>query len=1053
MSDKIKVLKGSKGGGGSPPTPTQTPDNLRSKDTLEIILGISEGPIFGLEDGAKSFFIGDTALQNQNDEFNFKSFQLDIFSGEDDPEPVVPVLEGTANNQSVNLQLASGVPVVRQTQSGDIDYIEVRLNFQRLMKSNNNGTFNASITFRIEYKAVSDPTWIKFYDQDITLSGKTTSSYAKEFRQSVDRIGEPYEIRVTKVSGENTTSYFADLTWESYQEVIAQQPTYPNTAIAHMVGEASDQFSSIPDFKGVYKGLIVKVPSNYNPLTKVYSGVWDGSFQSAWTDNPAWILYDYVMNDRYGMRSYYPEVNLDKYDVYEAAQWCDEQVDDGAGGTHARYTFNSYITEPRSGKEMARYIAGAFNATFFDDLNGKAYLRVDKDETAAHLFTPENVYDNGFEYSYVDIGTRYNDITVTFRNPDLDWEVDRRRVFDQDLIDKNGRIPHDFVAVGCINTREALRRATHKLITANTETCIVNFTTNRLGQFVNVFDTILVADPDMGYSITGRIADVAGDGLSVTLRDTIYIEAGVSYDIDFVLSNGDLFKTSLITSHPSGYVTTLSLASALPIADLPDKTTFSLNNSVNVGLPRPFRVLSVDEDDGSPDKYTIQAININRNKWYDADNLTDSGTIDYAVLPSPFDPPGPTSVDFEEVYVKDLKQFHITVSPVFPRAQYKYYMNDHSFEVWSRETGSGDAFVKREVLFGDTLVDHPAGQFDFKVLGKSYLGGTTRLEAAPTYIFDVTNPEDPPADIDFIKINEKEVYWGYDNPPDDFKGFLVRYHNQAGRTTWDDAAKPHQGTISQTAFYTNLIPPSARVIMVRAVDDFGVTSLNSAIIFRDQGAVEFRNVVEEHEFHPTFVGTKDGCTVISNELVADDSGGQMYSDNPVISMYDGGDMYESSYNQMIYYPTFTASAAGTLTMVLDADDNGYQIDIREVGETNWSQIPTGFEITAGDYELRITIFGGPNRGIIRELTAVIDVEDIEETLQDVIAPASAFRLNLAKTYSTIKTVSVIIQNDGSSTAVTYRVKDKDVALGPEIELLDASGTITSGTIDVIIKGY
>jgi len=1053
MVETTSVLKGSKGGGSSAPQITQTPDNLRSKDTLEIILGICEGPIYGLEDGAKSFLIGDTKLQNENGLYNFNAFDLRILEGEDDPQEVVPALGGTASNQAVNLELSSDVGVVRQTTSGQIDYIEVRLAFNRLMKSTDKGTFNASVKFRIEYKPVSSNSWTKVYGDDITISGKTTSTYAKEIRQAVERINEPYEIRVTKLSSENTTSYFADMTWESYQEIIQQRPSYPNTAIAHLVGEASDQFSSIPNFKGIYKGLLVKVPSNYDPITRLYLGIWDGTFNVAWTDNPAWILYDFIMNDRYGIKSYYSDINLDKYDVYEAGVWCDEMVPDGKGGTQPRYTFNSYITEPRSGKELAKYIAGSFNATFFDDLNGKAYLRVDKDDSANHIFQPENTFDGGFEYSYVDVSTRYNDITVTFRNPDLDWVVDRRRVFDQELIDKNGRIPLDFVAVGCIDEHEAIRRTQHKLITANTEVCLVNFTTNRLGQFVNVFDTILVADPDMGYSVTGRIDSVSGDGLTINLRDQVYIELGVEYDLQIVQSDGAMVTIPVSSSQASGYTNEITLAGALNLSLIPENTTFSLQNSVNVGLPRPFRVLSVEEDDGHPDKYKISGININRNKWYDADNVTNSGTIQYAVLPNPFDPLGPTTVGLEEKYVKDLKQYHITISPTFPREQYKYYTNDHSFEVWSREKDSGDAFVKRQVLYGDTLVDHPAGTYDFKILGKSYLGSTTRLEAAPTYVFQVTNPADPPADVEWVKINEREVYWGYDTPPTDFAGFKVRYHNQAGRTTWFDAARPHEGILTQTSFYTNLIPPSARTILVKAVDDFGIESVNSAIIYRDAGQVSLRNVVEQFDFHTVFNGTKSGCAVVDDELVATDTGGLMYSDNPVTAMYSGGQFYSASYNSMVYYPVMNVTGNGSLTIDIDSDNNGYQIDLRETGETNWSQVPNNLDVEAGNYELRVTLFGGANRGIIRTLSAIVDVADIEETLNDVTIPATAFRITPTKQYSTIKTVSVIIQNDGSSTAVFPRVIDKDALLGPEIELLDINGAVTSGLVDVVIKGF
>lgn len=1054
-------LTGEKGGGGSsPPPPKQTPDTLRSEDTVEVLLGICEGPIFGLENGDKSFFVGDTQLQNQNGDYNFQTFKVDFFPGEEDAQEVEPVLGGESTNNAVNLQLGSQTPVIRQTQSGDIDFIDVRLAFSRLLYvRSNGGTKENTVQLRIEYKPLSSGTWTKAYNEDLSITGKTTSTYVKEIRISVDRISEPYEIRVTKLSAENTTNFIADVAWESYQATLQENKAYDYTAIMHIVAKATDQFSSIPQWSGVYKGLLVKIPSNYNPETRVYTGTWDGTFQIAWTDNPAWCLYDFIMDDRYGIRNYYPDIVLDKYDAYDAGQWCDEMVSDGAGGEQPRYTFNSYISEARSGPELARYMAGAFNAVFFDDLDGKAYLRVDKEEDAVQIFTKENVYDGEFEYSYTDITTRYNDITVTFRNPNLNWEEDRRRVHDDTLIAKNGRIPLDFIAVGCIDDHEAVRRAYYKLLTSNTETCMVKFRTNRLGQFLNVFDTILIADPDQGYGLSGRIQSMNDDRDVLTIGRPLYLEAGVLYDITVELNDGSTVVTNIINTE-KGYTTTLELAAALPENTVPDKAVFTLEHQDYVGAPRPFRITKVEEIDGNPDDFLVEAININRNKWDDADNLEDSGTISYSVLPSVFDPPGPTDVSFEEVYVRDDKAFHISVSPVFDRGAYKYYKNDHSFEVWSRLKGSTDNFVQQPLYFGDTLINHPAGLYEFKILGKSYLGTTTRLDAAPIYEFEVTNPLDPPEDVTWVKINNREVYWGYDNPPDDFAGFVVKYHNKEQRDTWDDAINAHEGIITKTSFYTNLIPPSARVIMVKAIDDFGVESSNAAVIYRPLGDVSAVNVVEEFKFHdpsPIWDGTLVGCSVDEGYLKADDTGELMYSGVPTALMYDGGNFYTATYLEMQFYAEFTVTSTGEMVVEIDFDGSGYELNIREVTSevVPWQPVPERLEMTPGTYEIQLRVFGGPVRGIVRELSLIIDADDIEEDIQDVIIPSGGqIRVPITKNYSTIKIVSAIIQDTGGDDPVGYRLLDKDPTNGPLLEFIDSDGNpVDSGTFDATIKGY
>lgn len=1052
----VDVIKGGKGGGSSS-SATQTPDNLRSVDTVEAILGICEGPILGLTNGAKSFYVGDTQLQNESGDYNFTAFKLEVFSGTDNDDFLVPALGGTSSNYPVNLTLAYNTSVTRETQVTNIDYVDIRLAFSRLMTSNDSGVFNATVKIRIEYKPHSGSDWVNPFGQDLSISGKTTSTYVKELRIAVPKTTEDtYDIRITKLSEEDTNTYYADVAWESYQETIAGSVQYPNTALVHIVGQASDQFSSIPQWSGVYDGMIIKIPSNYNPIDRTYDGIWDGTFTMAWSNNPAWVLYDFVMNDRYGLRAYYPDLNMDKYDVYEAAQWCDESVPDGKGGTQPRYAFNAYITEPRSGKELARYIAGSFNATFFDDLNTTCYLRVDKDDDACNLFTKENIYDDGFTYSYTDITSRYNDITVTFVNPDLNWVDDRRRVFDQALIDKNGRIPLDFVAVGCTDEHQALRMAYYKLITSNTETCIVSFVTNRLGQFVNPFDVIMISDPDMGYGISGRVKSVDDTGTVITLRDPIYLEAGIEYDIRFVLSDGTFLDTTLTTAL-RGYNSTLVITDALPEDNYPDKTVFSLSHSTLLGTPRPFRVTKVEETDG--DKITIEAISINRNKWYDADNLVDTGTINYSVLPDPTNPPGPTSVHMEEKYVKSLQEFHITISPIFDRGAYKYYANDHSFEVWSRPSGTLQPYVKRQIYFGDTLINHPDGLYDFKILGVSYLGKTSRLDSVAVYQFNVISPKSPPADVDWVKVNKSEVYWGYANPPDDFAGFVVRYQNLADKSTWDDAIPAHEGIITTNTFYTNLIPTSARVIMVKAIDVFDTTSVNQAIVYRALGDVSASNVYEETDFgatSPPFQGTKTGCSVEDGVLKADDTGTKLYSGVATNPMYDGGEFYDVSYQEMYYIDQFEVTVEGNLVVQIDFEGAGYELSIREhtVDDSEiWTPVPSSVTLTPATYDLRVRVFGGP-RGIINSLKVITDPPDITEDIQDLtIGGTGLIRVPITKTYTTIKVVSVIIQDDGVNNPVSYRVIDKDVSLGPQIKLLDSSGAVSAGTVDVIIRGY
>lgn len=778
MSDK--VFKGQKGSKSS--SPVRTPDTLRSEDTVEVILGISEGPIKGLVDGAKSFLIDDTPLENQNGESNFDQFELNMYYGAPSGETIMSKLGGFASSTTVGVSLASGVPVTRQGTLTDIDFLEVRLVFNQLYKQNDNGVFEADVEFQIEYKPASSQTWSSVYsnttptntsttffgfsrslfaptpgdrlvfwssvnpgvqpansvwvasdgapnlaniyvsdgsnwqipsglvelssgahyqwsggtlfhgdslpaepskgtiwlksgtaytyngltwilagstvvdDPDgdgvgtrpdrtppgpgvVRLTGKTTQPYVKEFRWPVARISEPYEIRITRISPDSDTNYVCEFSWESFQEVTAQSFSWPNLAVAHLTAKATDQFSRIPQFSGIYEGRIVRVPTNYDPVNRTYTGVWDGTFKLEYTDNPAWIVLDLVENADYGLSKYYP-IQMDKWAVYEAAQWCDVMVPDGKGGQQPRFTYNDYISDPRSGKEHITFLCGLFGGRFVDMGNGFASIKLDDDKPAVMLFTPENIVDGDFGYSYTDITTRYNDITVTFTNPDLNWQEDRRRVSDQAHIDEFGYIPHDFVAVGCIDEAEALRRARYKLITATTETETVQFKTNRQGLYLEPYDIILCADPDMGTGLTGRIKEVV-DNTTFTLRDPVYLEAGLTYTVKFFRTNPDyptnsndkfVIETRTVDPSLAGEVTSLTVTSDLP--PLAENAVFVLENSQAAGLAKPYRVISIEEAEGDPDQVMITAHFVNRTKWSYIDN---GGTIqvpNYSVLSS-----------------------------------------------------------------------------------------------------------------------------------------------------------------------------------------------------------------------------------------------------------------------------------------------------------------------------------------------------------------------------------------------------------------------------------
>lgn len=706
----MSQLKGSGGKPKTPPSPVNTPDNLRSADTVEMVLGIGEGPIKGLTNGAKSFYVGDTVLQRQDGDFNFQDFEMKVYPGDHTPEMLKYRLGGESSNNQVGVSLAYGIPVTRQTQHGNIDAIDIRLVvsglYKQVQEGKNPGVFDHTFNFAIRYKPVSSSTWGDWYDagnimqpnnphvsewdsswsadsyqdgngnwldpQDrakywassgwlgsilwyrdqlanqpggapaygsLFIRGKTTSTYVKEFRIPVQRIPEPYQIQIQRLTPDSSLGgdplYIAEVSWESFQTIDTTPKFYPNTAITQVIAKSTDQFSSIPQMWGEYDGLIVRVPTNYDPETHIYTGIWDGTWKNAWTNNPVWLLYEAIHNTTWGWSAYTP-VKWSKYEAYDLAQVCDFILPNG----QPRYTFNAYITDPMDGREFCRYMAGSFNSVIIDDQNGNIQILMDKDDPAIAIIGPESVIGN-IEYSYTDVNTRFNDMTVVFGNPEIDYNEDRRRIFSQEQIDQHGRIPYDFIAVGCTNENEAVRKASRRMVSATTETEMATFKTNRIASYWKPYDIILITDPIKGYGLSGRFKSFSD--VDVVLRDPIYLEVGVSYGIDIQGLSGVVSRNVVVTT--TGWTSTLKLSSALNSSEVHQKAQFSLKQGGGgYGLPKPYRILSIEENNGEADDFQVMAVEVNRLKFAAEDNAEIVGEPIYS-FPKNKEPAAPANVN------------------------------------------------------------------------------------------------------------------------------------------------------------------------------------------------------------------------------------------------------------------------------------------------------------------------------------------------------------------------------------------------------------------------
>lgn len=643
-------------GGKRPRTPTITNDNLFSKDKVEILLGIGEGEIEGLEDGLKSFFAGDVPLHDKDGNPIIKELVAAEYVGSNTPETITFTLGGESASTSVGVNILQKSPVVRYTPEnfrGKINKLDIRITVAQLFHETAGGdVLNNTAQFRIEYKTArgSDP-WIVLDFSNATptdftpplsgvnftvgshtdtknkylLEGKTGSGFVIDFRTDVPTLtNDDYMIRVTKFNPDTdasaTTKTACDIVFDSFQVLAQPTRTFTNTALMHVTGRANDQFNDIPDFYGIYKGLITKVPTN-RVENSVGAGcypnpVWTGALIKRWHSNPAWVLYDLLDNPHYGMRKYAPTLNIYTQDFYDVGVYCDNAVGNGFGtGDEKRYTMNITLAENQNGWETLQNLAGAFDAVLYDDGEGNVRLKVDRWVEPRVLFTPETVTLEGFNYSFTDINTQYNSITVSFTNPQRGWQETRLKVKNDTFIALNGEIPLDFVAVGCTSESEALRRANARLLTATTEKTIAAFTTTRLGLILDPLEIVYIADPLLGWGMTGRISHVGGT--KIYLRDPLEVTLATQADLILQTTTG-LFKAVVMALDEKTFEV-LTNTTAFLAADIPEYAQYTLGKFTTVDgaifkEAKPFRITAIEP---SKDYNTFQltALEVNPDKY------------------------------------------------------------------------------------------------------------------------------------------------------------------------------------------------------------------------------------------------------------------------------------------------------------------------------------------------------------------------------------------------------------------------------------------------------
>lgn len=584
-------IQGAKGGSSKPRTPVEQKDSLLAESTAKLLLAISEGEIAGgLDDTC--IFLDDTPIGNADGSKNFDGVTWEFRSGSEHQE-YIQGIPSVDNEIAVGMELKDDQPYVRTVNNTQLSAIRIRLSAPQFLQQHDNGDTTG---YRVDYVIELSTDGAGYKDVvKSAFDGKTTSEYPRTHRIDLPKASTGWQVRVRRLTKNQNNARIADrINIAAIAEVIDAKLRYPNTALLFITFNARQFNNRIPKVSvRPQGGLLIKVPTNYDPINRTYSGVWDGTFKLAATNNPAWVFYDLVLNNRYGCGDRIKASQIDKWDLYKIAQYCDELVPDGHGGDgkEPRFLCDVYIQSQESAYTVLRDIAAIFRGmTFWADNKVKAVA--DMPASIFRTFTNANIVGGKPSYSGGSIQNRYTQALVSFTNIDNHSNDDVEPIADLKLQRRYGVRKLELSAIGCTRRSEANRRGRWALLT-NANDRMISFATGLEGAIPSPGHIIAVADSSLaGRNTGGRISSV--EGRKITLDRITSIKAGDRLIVN--LPNGGSEGRTVTTVNKK--VVTVSVE----YSQVPQKEAVWVVDSDDLAV-QLYRVINIS--DNADNTYTI----------------------------------------------------------------------------------------------------------------------------------------------------------------------------------------------------------------------------------------------------------------------------------------------------------------------------------------------------------------------------------------------------------------------------------------------------------------
>lgn len=735
LTKAIRGSGGSSGGGESESrTPVNAPDTISSKANLAILDLICEGQIKGLVNGANSIYLDGTPLINEDGSTNFTGFDWQFRDGRQD-QALITGFPDVSTPYNVGTRLRNSSPITFTVSSSDADAVRVIITIPSLtLQNSETGDVNGT-TVEYQFSVSADggsfvPVLVDGTNSPVvTISDKSKSKYQREHLITLPKPGTTYRVRVTRITPDTTDNYLANETYlDSYYEVSNVRLSYPNSAMMG-IRVSADQFASLPARAYLIDGLFIRVPSNYNAETHEYTGVWDGTFKIAASNNPAWVLYDILTNRRYGLGEFVKESHINKAKLYQIGRYCDGMVTDGFGGMEPRFTLNTVIAAREDAYRVISDICSVFRGMSYWS-GGMIQMTQDSPSDPVFLFNNTNVIDGDFGRTGSARKDRHSVVHVTWNDPADQYKQKIEYVEDAELIEDLGYKRYDTLAFGCTSRAQAHRVGLWILYTEKVETNVINFGVGLEGLQCMPGDIVKIHDQwKAGKRNGGRL--LGATRLGCRLDKKTQVTAGSILSVQ--MPHGK-YEDRVVNE--SGLVDRLTFASALSDVPVENAVWILVEPAL---VPVLGRIVGVGQG-RDPGTFMISAIEHNPSKYGSIEQGLQLEDLPTTILDPTYSTPENMRID-ETTYLQSPGVLGTRLDVSWEGKSGTYYVswrrkNGASVTGWTRTTVNVPRF--------DLPVEADQSTYDFSVIAQSVTGKLTEpLVGSYTVLGNLNPPKQP----------------------------------------------------------------------------------------------------------------------------------------------------------------------------------------------------------------------------------------------------------------------------------------------------------------------